>query len=221
MVQIKKGRAITAADFFNFIFFVATVSGVMVSIFMNLVNRSFWVDEAALAYEFSKRSFWNMADGSFSNGQIAPLGWLYIEKMLEILFGNTEFVLRIGSIAGFVLTLLILYYLMKNCFQTAYPWAACAFYANMSFILQYSNTFKPYIWDGFFVLLVIALFYLYGCKKIRLWALIACWSILIWFSNPVCFFEGGLLAAASLDAFWKRDWKRAGSYVLAGGGYSV
>ena len=90
---------------------------------------------------FSTRSFWKLGDGSFENGQIAPLGWLYMEKALTLLFGNTEFVLRMGSVIGLVFSLFLIYYLMKYCFVVKYPLAACAFYANMPFILKYSNVF--------------------------------------------------------------------------------
>lgn len=134
----------------NLIFLVITLMGAVTSIFMNFVDRSLWLDEAALAYSFSTRTFWNLWNGSLENIQFAPLGWLYFEKILAIIFGNTEFVVRIGSILGFVLTLILLWYLLKYCFHIKYPLGACAFYANMPFILKYSNVFKPYIWAGLF-----------------------------------------------------------------------
>lgn len=182
----------------NLIFLVITLMGAVTSIFMNFVDRSLWLDEAALAYSFSTRTFWNLWNGSLENVQSAPLGWLYFEKILAIIFGNTEFVVRIGSRLGFVLTLILLWYLLKYCFHIKYPLGACAFYANMPFILKYSNVFKPYIWDGFFVLLVICLFHLYKSGKINFICLALGWSVLIWFSNPTCFFEGGLLVSEAI-----------------------
>lgn len=108
---------------------------------------------------------------------------------------------------GFVLTLLLLWYLLRFCFKIKYPLGACAFYANIPFVLKYSNVFKPYIWDGFFVLLVILLFHLYKSEKINYKSLAFGWTVLIWFSNPVCFFEGGLLLSEAI--FVLKDSKKA------------
>lgn len=58
----------------NLIFLVITLMGAVTSIFMNFVDRSLWLDEAALAYSFSTRTFWNLWNGSLENVQSAPLG---------------------------------------------------------------------------------------------------------------------------------------------------
>lgn len=218
--SVWKGRVLKKEknidDLFNFIFIATLAAGVMVSFFMNCVNRSLWLDEAWLASPFSTRSFWKLGDGSFENGQIAPLGWLYMEKALTLLFGNTEFVLRMGSVIGLVFSLFLIYYLMKYCFVVKYPLAACAFYANMPFILKYSNVFKPYIWDGFFVLAAAALFCLYEKNKINISILAVSWSVLIWFSNPVCFFEGGFLIAGSIAAVLDKNRKKIAAFLVSG-----
>lgn len=200
----------------NLIFLITTLAGVGTSIFMNFVNRSLWVDEAALAYSFSTRSFWRLWDGAFEKNQLAPLGWLYFEKILAKLFGNTEFVIRIGSIMGFALTIILIWYLAKNCFHIQYPLGACAFYANMPFILKYSNVFKPYICDGFFVLSVIFLFYLYEQDKINFKGLAAGWAVLIWFANPTCFFEGGLLISEAIFVIMEKNWKKLKEIIIIG-----
>lgn len=210
----KQSKQDVFENILNLVFLITTVMGAATSIFMNFVNRSLWLDEAALAYSFSTRSFWNLWNGSLSNVQSAPLGWLYFEKILAVIFGNTEFVVRIGSILGFVLTMLLLWYLLRYCFRIKYPLGACAFYANMPFILKYSNVFKPYIWDGFFVLLVILLFHLYKSEKINYKGLAFGWAVLIWFSNPVCFFEGGLLLS---EALFVLRGSRLNSQVVYGG----
>ena len=183
---------------------------------MNSVGRSLWLDEALLAQSFSTRTFWNLWNGSFDGNQSAPLGWLYIEKILVLIFGNTEFVLRVGSILGFTLTLVLIYLLMKKCFCVAFPLGACAFYANMPFALRYSNVFKPYICDGFFVLMVIFLFWLYKQGKINFKKVALGWAVLIWFSNPTCFFEGGLLISEGIFVLAEKNWKRIKELIAIG-----
>lgn len=200
----------------NLFFFLVCIAGVSTSIYMNFVNRSLHLDEAWLAYSFSTRSFWTLWNGAFEWNQSAPLGWLYFEKLLTVIFGNTEFVLRTGSILGLALTLPCLYCLLAKCFHVKFALGACAFYANLPFILRYSTTFKPYVSDGLFVLLVILLFYLYEERRINAWLLGLGWAILIWFSNPTCFFEGGLLISSGLFALVRKDWKKIQSLFFVG-----
>ena len=134
--SVWKGRVLKKEknidDLFNFIFIATLAAGVMVSFFMNCVNRSLWLDEAWLASPFSTRSFWKLGDGSFENGQIAPLGWLYMEKALTLLFGNTEFVLRMGSVIGLVFSLFLIYYLIiMNCVPIWQGWRLSHWFSRM------------------------------------------------------------------------------------------
>lgn len=191
---------------FNIFLFIICILGVITSIRMNLANRSFWLDEQLLSYSFSTRNIFNMWIGEMEGNQSAPLGWLYLVKIFSLIFGNTEFFVRIPSIIFFLTTLLLTYYFSKEIINISYPMAPCAFLANMPFLLRYSNMFKPYIADCTFVLLVFITFFLYANNKIKLLWLCIIWSILIWFSNPVCFFEGGLIISYFLyHVFYKKD----------------
>lgn len=195
--------------------FVAVV-GIITSIQMNMVNRSLWLDEGHLSYSFSQRSIWKLWNGALERGQSAPLGWLYFEKLLTVAFGNTEFVLRLSSVLAYTGTILLLYYILRYFIGTSIVTgaAAAAFYANMPFALKYSNVFKPYCSDGFFVLLVIFLFCLHRNGQLKTWALILCWSVIIWFSNPACFFEGGLIIEESILILEARKWKHLKSVII-------
>lgn len=123
LAKLKNWRQESAfRNLLKLLFLSITFLGAFTSIYMNVVNRSFWLDESLLAYSFSRRTIFNLWDGAFENAQ-APLGWLYAEKLLTVIFGNTEFVIRIGSVVGYLLTLWLLYYFMKTCFHTAYPLA--------------------------------------------------------------------------------------------------
>lgn len=189
----------------NILLFSITCAGIVVSIYMNFVNRSLWFDEAMLAYSFSQRSFLNLTNAPLEWMQSAPVGWLYLLKIITLIFGNTEFVLRSVSIIGFVLTLCLVYHISKNYLLFEFPLAGCAFLASMKIMLQYSNIFKPYITDCMFVLLVFVIYKLWTDKKINTAIMAILWSILIWFSNPTCFFEGGLLIANFVLTFDKKS----------------
>ena len=92
-----KGQSILkkSADILGF---CIIVSGIIVSILMNCVGRTLWLDEAMLAFSFSKRSLLELTNGVFEWDQSAPVLYLYCVKILTLLFGNTEAVLRSFSV---------------------------------------------------------------------------------------------------------------------------
>lgn len=169
------------------------LAGISVSIFMNCVGRSLWLDEAMLAYSFSKRSFWGLINGVFEWDQSAPVLYLYLVKLLTVIFGNTEFVLRSFSILAYIAVLFLSGYVARKLFSVKYPILVSAFLANMNFILKYSNEFKQYLTECIWVLLVLVLYYLYKEKGLAWWKMMLGFMIFIWGANPACFFIGGVL----------------------------
>ena len=176
-----------------FAFFIAR--GIYTSFLMNsIANRSLWLDEAMLADSFSTRSLVHIfLDGQFAHLQSAPLLWLCFEKILTLFFGNTEYVLRIGSIIGFTGSIALLIFILARFCKSRLPLAAAALFANIPYILQYSNVFKPYIFDGFVSLLVLAAYGLWVKQKLGTRWLALIWAVLIWLAQTGCFIIGGCL----------------------------
>ena len=171
------------------------IYGVYKSCWMNSVGVSLWLDEALLAFSFSKRSLLNLTSGIFEWNQIAPVGWLYINKIMATIFGNTEFVIRLFSAFSYAATLFVIYYISKRHFRLRLPLLCPAFIASMSFALRYSIMFKPYISDGLFTMIAILAYLQYREKnsRSRCWILGIVWAVLLWFSIPVCFVTGGII----------------------------
>lgn len=209
------GKPLFLTRVFNIFFLIITVLGAGTAVFMNTVNRDLWLDESSMAYSFSQRSLLNLCTSQFEYHQPAPVGWLYICKIFTIIFGNRENVLRITSLLAFI-GILILLAVLARINHLEFFMAPSAFAANMPYLLMYSNVFKPYISDGFFVLLTILLFWLFLQKKISLPWLAVIWSILLWFSNPTAFIEGGLIISCCLFALSKRDFKRIRDMMIVG-----
>ena len=193
----------------NAILLAIACAGIYVSFFMNGVNRSFWIDEAFLASSFSKRTFLGiLLEGEFDYLQSAPLGWLWFEKLLSILFGNTPYVLRMGSVIAFILILALLSFIQLYLYDSKFPFAAAAFIANTPIVLYYSNMFKPYITDGLVTLIIVATYGLWKRDRISAKALTVIWMCLIWFSQTACFMVGGFLLCEFVFSCFDRD-KRA------------
>ena len=177
----------------NILGFLIVCAGIGISIFMNCVGRSLWLDEAMLAYSFSERSIFELTNGIFEWDQNAPVLYLYLVKLLTLVFGNTEFVLRSFSIISYVAVLALSYVVSKKLFRIKYPMLVSAFLANMNFILKYSNVFKQYLSECVWVLLVLFVYYLYKEKGLIWWKMALAFMVFIWGANPACFFIGGIL----------------------------
>ena len=193
--------------------FLIALSGVITSIRMNLIGHSLWWDEAALAYSFSQRGLLDLTGEALEQLQSAPVGWLYVLKIFTLLFGNTDFVLRVPSILAYIGIMILMYLILKKTFHVYYPMAGVAFCASLPIILQYSNIFKPYISDAFFCLLAVWFYHKYASGKWNWLGLGIGWGLLVWFSNPVCFVAGGLIAAQFLLGVAQRDGKKMAAAV--------
>ncbi len=206
--------------FINIVCLAVIAGGIITSVYMNFVGRSLWFDEAALAYSLSTRDLFEIASRGLDYVQAAPIGWLYIEKFFTLIFGNTDFVLRVPSILYYVGTLVIMYLFSSDILDMDLPLLPVAFTASMPVILQYSNMFKPYMADCFFALLLLYVYY--GIRDdevesgMRAVIMGLFFGGVIWFSNPACFVIGGILAACGIFSLINRDWKRFSCAVISG-----
>lgn len=199
-----KGQSILkkSADILGF---CIIVSGIIVSILMNCVGRTLWLDEAMLAFSFSKRSLLELTNGVFEWDQSAPVLYLYCVKILTLLFGNTEAVLRSFSVFSYIVVLFLSGYAAKKLLGVKYPILVAAFLANMNFILKYSNEFKQYLSECIWVLLVLILYYFYKEKSLAWWKVGLGFMIFVWGANPACFFIGGVLLYEFFSGIFAKD----------------
>lgn len=211
----RQNKLKKAADILGLLIIFA---GIGVSIFMNCVGRSLWLDEAMLAYSFSKRSLFTLTSGIFEWDQSAPVLYLYLVKLLTLVFGNTEFVLRSFSIFSYVLVLFLSWFAAKRLFRIKYPILVSAFLANMNFLLQYSNMFKQYLSECIWVLLVLVVYYLYKEKGLAWWKMALADMIFLWGANPACFFIGGILLYEFLAGVFTKEKMAVRNSILTGVG---
>lgn len=162
--------------------------GIMAHIVPYFYDRSLWIEEAMLASSIINRNLGNMLAAPLDMGQRAPAGYLYLVKLLTIIFNQSKMVLRIWSLISFGGCL----YLLKNiCGRVMNVRRWCiytAFFAIIPIYIYYGNELKPYMSDCFFVLLAIYVFALYQKNELSLDRLLILNSIMIWFSYAAVFF---------------------------------
>ena len=205
----------------NVIFGTVILLGIIASINMLLAKRTLWLDEAAFAYSFTQRNIFNLTIGAFEWEQIGPIIYLYIVKIITSIFGNSEITLRVFSFISYVLLLVFTYLISKNTLKNKYPLIPVAYLASMKFILQYSNEFKPYMFDAVVCLFVIYMYYLFKEKKISLKLLIILFMVSIWASNPSCFFIGGILLYEFILAVKEKNTKQIKNIIIGGIGVFI
>jgi len=82
--------------------------GVALRLAQYLANRSLWLDESYIALNIVQRSF-SQLFGPLDYHQVAPIGFLLIEKVAVQAFGNTEYALRLFPLFSGIVALLLLY----------------------------------------------------------------------------------------------------------------
>lgn len=184
---------------------VIIVLAVLCSICMNIVGRTLWLDEAMLAISFNTRSFIELFKPPLAWNQSAPVGYLVVVKIITLILGNAEWVYRLFSIVAYMLLLWVFYQLCKRVLHTEYPILCTAGLANIAYLLEYSNMFKPYICDALCVTLVLLCYSFFQDGKCKAWQLSIIYAVLIWCSNPVAFMSGGVVAYEVLTGFLKKN----------------
>jgi hypothetical protein len=118
-------------------------------------GRSLWLDEVMVALDIKYLSPSELL-GPLSFDQVAPAGWLLLEKACLYLWDNFDYSLRLPSLVGGIAALFLFYRFLKF---GAGAWEALTGAALMAVIpvfIQYASMVKPYILD---VLFSVALLY--------------------------------------------------------------
>ncbi|MDD3924987.1 MAG: glycosyltransferase family 39 protein, partial [Erysipelotrichaceae bacterium] len=200
----------------NSIAFLLIGFSIVIVALLYLTDRSLWIDEAMLAYSFTERNLTNLVNSPFALNQSAPVLYLYLVKLITMIFKTSAFSLRIFSFSAYLISLYLIYLIAKDLFKLKYPLLVVAFCANMRILIYYANEFKPYMSDVMVVLLVLYLYHRYVIKKLKLYQLIIIYMLFIWLSNPALFFIGGVLAYEFFNSLYHKDHQRSKQVILGG-----
>ena len=134
-------------------FFV--IIGIVFSFYNFICNRSLWADEALLALNIANKS-WGELLTPLDMNQIAPIGFLMIEKLMVSLLGNHDWVLRLFPFLAFLMSIPLLISIVKLEFKSdVVAFFSAAIFVLNSSILYYSAELKQYSVDVFVALLIL------------------------------------------------------------------
>ena len=182
--------------------------GAMLRLRQYLTGRSLWADEAMLALNIVGRDFSGMFQ-PLDYDQGAPVGFLLVEKLFNLILGKHELALRLFPLLVGLLSLGLFYLLLQRLTSGAGLLVALALFAFNPRLVYYSSEVKQYILD---VAVTIALLLLaalvFGAsprKKDYVW-LMAAGVVALWFSHPALFVLAGIGLTVVGSTIKKQDY---------------
>lgn len=155
-------------------------------------GRSFWRDEAGLALNIVERNFAGLLQ-PLGYEQGAPVGFLFLEKFLMIVFGNHDQVMRLVPLVSGILSVYFFYQIAKVHVKGSL--FATLIFAISWNLVYYSSEMKQYSSD---VMIALLLVFLTGrclradARARDFWFLGIAGIFGMWMSHPAVFVLAGI-----------------------------
>ena len=169
---------------------ICIVYGVILHIVPYFYNRSLWVDEAMLVSSICTRSLTELVASPLDSGQSAPVGYLFVVKLITMLWNTSEAALRIFSLISAFVCMYLIYALLKDKVAPKFALFAVALFSVTNKYIYYGNEAKSYMSDNMFCLLVLYVWQKYRENKIELYKLCLIYAVIVWFSFSAVFLWG-------------------------------
>lgn len=183
--------------------------GILLRIIPYLHNRSLWTDEARLALNILEKTFSQLM-GPLDFKQMAPIGFLFIEKSLVLTFGDSEYALRAFPLFAGILSLFLFYEVGRRILTSRGLIMGLGLFVLSEPLIRYSSELKQYSSDVTIALSIYWLGLLCIEKQFRFILFLSLASIagagLIWFSHPAIFSLAGLGVTLTLYCLTKKKW---------------
>jgi hypothetical protein len=194
--------------------------GIILRIIPYLHNRSLWLDEALLALNILQKPFAQLA-GPLDYQQMAPVGFLFIEKFLILNFGESEYALRAFPLLAGILSLFLFYGVARRMLTRRGLVIGLGLFAISEPLLRYSSELKQYSSDVTIALSICLLGLICIEKESRfvfaLFLFSITGAILVWLSHPAIFSLAGVGVALTLYCLNIRKWQHVAWLVLPAG----
>jgi len=113
-----------------------------------------WGDEAMVAINFFDASYADLFQ-PLEYGQIGPLGWLWLEKLMFDIGGGSLFMLRLPSFVAGAVSVLVFWRVAQKVVEPRAALFSLAIFCASYYPMRYSIEVKPYAFDLLIALLLI------------------------------------------------------------------
>jgi hypothetical protein len=188
-----------------------------------LLNNALYEDEAALALNIFNKSVGELF-GRLDSNQVAPVGFLLLEKLSVVLFGTTEYALRLPPLLLSLAALLLFWELARRFVRGASLLLALGLFSASVYVTHYSSQVKQYSGDVAIGLGLALMGLRTATQSMTLkrtaWFAFA-GAAAIWFSHPSVFVLAGVGSWLIIAAIARRDWQRMVRLSIACGFWLV
>ena len=179
-----------------------------------LSQRSLWWDEVLLAFNLRERNLLELTQ-ALDYDQAAPIGFLWLSKLIAAPFGYTDAALRLISLgAGYALLSLSAVLVWR--IQASMTPLLVLMLGTNNHLIYYANEFKQYMLDAALAMALLSLTLVAlqaPNRRTFLW-LTSLGALAVWFSHPQLF----VLAGCGLVLLWQaRQQARPMMPILASG----
>ena len=181
-----------------------------------IINRSLWLDESFFALNIVNKTFPELFK-PLDYMQVAPVGFLVIEKLNVQLFGNNEYALRLFPLIAGISALFLFYKIAKHVLTKEGVIIAVGLFSLSGYLIYYSSEVKQYSSDvAVALLLYTTTLYIrperFSLPYIFLYGIAG--AVAIWFSNPSVFILAGIGLSLLLTFLVKKDWLGVGKLSI-------
>jgi hypothetical protein len=191
----------------DYLWWGSILIGIVLRLRQYLLNRSLWADEASLAVNLVTRSFSELTQ-LLDYHQAAPVGFLFIEKLSIVIFGNHDYVMRLFPLSAGILAIYLIYRIARASFGTIGLFTLLMFSISW-WLVHYSSELKQYASDITVALLLV--FLAGNCLKEKVrpkdfLILGMVGSVVIWISHPSVLIMVGIGLALILEKFTRKEY---------------
>jgi hypothetical protein len=177
--------------------------GVVLRLRQYLAGRSLWLDEALLAPNLIHRSFTTLLP-PLENDQVAPLGFLFAERLAVIVLGSSEYALRLFPLLSGLAALVLFWKLAERILPPFGSAVALALFAVSGELAYYASETKQYSSD---VAVALGMLILVSLPRLSWGVMAAAGALAVWFSHPVVFVLGSIGLRWLWVGFKRPEWR--------------
>lgn len=203
--------------------------GIVIRVVRYAADRSLWLDESYLVLNLKSRSYGQLLQ-TLDFNQAAPPGFLFVEKAIMGVLGDSEYALRLFPLLAGIASMVLAYPVARRYLSKGAVPVALFLFAVLEPFTYYATEMKPYSTD---ILATLVLLYAFArvldsapgkAGWIAVFALAG--AVVVWFSYPSLFVLAGTGVALLLHVLRRRNraitvWVLGTYFVLLAGFLSV
>lgn len=190
--------------------FIIIGVGIALRFYQYIFAKSLWLDESFLALNINNKSYLELLKPLDYN-QVAPFGFLVIEKIFVQLLGNNEYSLRLFPFICGIISLFLFFNIAKHLLGKEAFLIALTLFSLSGYLICYSAEVKQYSIDVTTILFLYAITVYFQSQRLKI-NHIASFGIIgatiIWFSHPSAFVLASIGICLSLFSLKRKEWIR-------------